>query len=505
MTRAEYEQKYGKLPSSVPAPTSTEPVQMTHSEYMAKYGGQESAQPVEEKSNPLKQLATGLGSSIIGTAHGIGNLLGLKPTALGERILQSTENTDKGGFKTAGKIVGDVAQLAGGVGEISAATKALPTIAKVAAKAAGSGAIVSAQQGKIGLDTAIAAGTEGLAPVAGAVLKPVGRLVKALASGVSGASTKALESIAAEGAVSKATAKIVDSGGASSIIQKNAETVINGVSKIKKEARAAFAEGVTQLKATDINPKLFRSSVSQTLDKYGSEVKNGVRKLTTAEFDTPAMVKKANTLVNKLSTTPLDGASLNRLQNEIDAAAFKITGADPQRLAFNAFVHDLSGSIRTAIGQSTDKLKAINKAFSSDMQIAEAMEGIFGKVKFKSLNEIRKVSQQLETLFNKKGISPEIIDRFLTRVGVKPSEFRATEAVRQISDKEFTANSVGTNVSELVRGVTSAVVTPQFVRNLAIKTGIAEQTLVPILQKLAPAARATVVRLLVEAEGKLNQ
>ena len=65
----------------------------------------------------LSQFATGIGSSILGTAKGVGDLLGLKPTAFGERLLTSSQNLDQGTAKDIGKIAGYGGQvaLAGGM------------------------------------------------------------------------------------------------------------------------------------------------------------------------------------------------------------------------------------------------------------------------------------------------------------------------------------------------------------------------------------------------------
>lgn len=504
MTRAEYEAKYGAKPSvAVPAATAPafSPVRMTHQEYLAKYGGADGvAIPEPKKSSFLESVATGLGTSLLKTAKGIGDLVGLKPTKFGERLLESANTLDEGTVgKKLGKFTGDVAQIAAPVSKVGTILKAAPAAARIGAKALTAGSVVAAQEGEVGAGSALAGATEVIAPGIGKVLKPVvTRLAKSLASGLSGVSSKAIESIAAEGKFAKEVAKQVDTKGTSEVIKKNAETIINGVSKIKKEARARFGSSLGALKAVDINPKKFRSAIQPVLSEVGSVIKSGKRVLTKAEFESPAMLKKANTLVNKLSTTKLDGLSLRNTLEAVENARFRTTGSDPNRLAFNAFITDLSSGIRKAIGESTDKLGEINKAFSTDMQLAEAVEDIFGGVKFKNLSEILKVSKNLETLFAKKGIAPEVIDDFLTRVGVSPSEFRASEAVRGISDVGSVKNTEGLTIAEMVRGLTSAVVTPKAVRYIAIQTGLAEESLLPILQKLSVPSRATFIRLLAE-------
>ncbi|MFA6314986.1 MAG: hypothetical protein WC648_01270 [Candidatus Paceibacterota bacterium] len=455
---------------------------------------------------PLVNVGKGIANQTVGRAINAIQGEGFKPTKDNNPAVDALNEKSQSRLETAGKISGDIVSLAIPSGAVSKATKSLGFIGKTAARAGTSGAIVSAQEGEVGTGTGIAVGTEAILPGAskltGIVLAPVKRLIKSLASGLSGVSSKAIESIVAEPSVAKQIAKEVDVSGVSNVIKKNAETIINGVSKVRQDARKAYGEAIGALKAEDIKPDVFRKSVSETLDKYGSVVKNGTRTLTNAEFENPTLIKKANALVNKLSTTPLDGLSLNRLQNEINNAAFKTTGSDAERLAFNAFVKDLSSSVRKAINQSTDKLKDINKAYSTDLQLTEAIEGIFGGVEFKSLDEVRKVSQQLETLFNKKGISPEIIDDFLTKIGAKPSEFRASEAVRQITDVGEKANPVGLTLSEVMRGLTSSIVTPKIVRDVSVLTGLTEQALLPVLEKLAPAARATFIDLILQ--GKDN-
>lgn len=495
--------------SKAPAGTSPEGIVSALRLQGNQIEGLNTAPPVDttQKSNSfmdnVKGFAVGLGSSIIGTAKGVGDLVGLKPTPFGERLLKSTEKTSAGTIgKPVGKFAGDVAQIALPVGEVGALTKGLPKIAQVASKAATSAGVVTAQEGKLGVGTVLAGATEGLAPVVGMALRPVTRLVKSLASGLSGVSSKTIDAMVSEGNLSKEIAQKVDSEGATNIIKKNAETIISGVSKIRQDARKAYGQAIEALKSTDINPQVFRDSISQTLDNIGSEIKNGVRKLTNAEFDNPVLVKKANTFIDQLSKVELNGYSLNKLQNNIESAAFKTTGGDAQRLSFNAFLHDLSGSIRNAINQSTDKLSEINKAYSTDLQLTDAIENIFGDVKFKNLEEVLKVSKRLEGLFTQKGIAPQIVDDFLNKIGVKPSEFRASEAIRQISDVGEKANAMGLNVSEVMRGLTSSIITPKAVRDASILTGITTENLTPILEKLSPTARAGFIRMLIDEKNK---
>lgn len=349
-----------------------------------------------------------------------------------------------------------------------------------------------------GIGTAVG----GVLPVAGAVVKIgkniVTRLFKGLGAGLSGVPTETIERIVSNPKLAQQASDKIAKTGNSKVLEENARTIINGVSKVRQEARSAYGKAVSELKATDIDPKVFRKTIGTTLDKIGSVVKNGERILKNAEFDNPIMLKKANTAINKLSKTELNGLSLNKLQNEIDNLAFKTTGDDAQRLSFNAFVRDLSDSVKSSINQSTNKLKDINKAFSTDMQLTETIEDIFGNVNFKNLPEVVKASQKLENVFSQKGLAPDVVDTFLERIGVSAKDFKTTEAVRQISNKTTGVNAKGLSIGEITQQATSAVITPTMVKNIAIATGLAEQKVVPFLNLLKPVARNTVIQALLQ-------
>ncbi len=476
-------------------------------------GISEQSSPYQEKVvTPLAEFSKGVVKGALETTEGLGKL-GLRGAEIitgkekGELGSQETFFEDKTALEPktpaeeVGKFTERVAEFAIPGSKIAKATQKLSFLPKLLARSVGSGAVATAQEGEIGKETAIAAGTEALLPIAGKVIAPalnVGRrLIKSLASGLSGVSSKAIDAMVSEPSVSKQIAKDIDLSGQTETLKKNAGTIISGISKIRQQARTAYGEAIGALRAEDIKPKVFRDSVSPILNKFGVTQIGGKQVFKNVEFSDPKNLKIAQTLVNKLSKVKLDGYSLRKLLNEIDEKAYKIATTD-ERLSFNAFVRELSDSVKGSISKSTDKLSEINKVYSTDLQLTGAMEGIFGKVKFKNLNEIRKVSERLDTLFSKKGLSPEIIDDFLTRVGVKPSEFNASEAVRQITDVGLKSNTEGLSISEIIRGITSSVITPKAVRDLSVMTGLAEQNLLPILQKLNPVARGALIELLTQ-------
>lgn len=353
-----------------------------------------------------------------------------------------------------------------------------------------------------GAGTAIA----GSLPVAGAVAKPgiaiLGRLLKGVGSGLSGVPVHQIEQIFNNPeAANKATQQIAKAG-KSKLLEDNARTVVNGVGKVRQEARQAFGEGLGALKAEDINPQTFRSSVQPLLEKYGSELnsKTNIRTLNNVEFSEPRNITKAGDLIDKLAKTELNGLSLRNLMNQIDEAKYKTATSD-ERLSFNAFLNDLSSGLKNAVTGSTDKLNEINQKYSQDIGLTEAVQGIFGKVKFKNLSEVNRASQRLESLFNQKGLSPEITNDFLKRIGINPEGFKTSEAVRQLEGKEGGANSVGLSLGEIARGITSSVVTPEAVGAISAKIGGTKETIEPFLKSLSLPTRNLVVQALLQVQA----
>ena len=356
-----------------------------------------------------------------------------------------------------------------------------------------------------GIGTAVS----GALPVAGAVVglgsKILKRLTKGIGSGLSGVSTKTIDSIIENPKMAQQVSKTLAKEGNSKLLEKNAKEIINGVSTIRQQARKTYGEGIGVLKAEDIKPDVFRKGVQGLFDKYGFSTsklsKNKIgRDITNVEFRDVKNLKKANTIANMLTNTELNGLSLNKTLQRIDDLKYPSPKTE-EGLAFNAFVNDVSGNVKQILNKSTDKLGEINKAFSQDMQLVEAVEDIFGKVDYKNLSEVVKASQKLETLCAKKGLAPDVIDDFLKRIGVDAGDFRTSEAVRQITDKTTQANTKGLSVGELIQQVTSSVVTPQIIRDISIKTGIADKALSPFLTSLkglSPALQKTLIQTLLQ-------
>jgi len=488
----------------------------------SKYGATDGqvSQTTQPKQPLSDSIWSGLANVGIGAVKGAANTLqnignlALQPVKTGLNAVGI--NTPETGFteqqlaptNTAQKVgkfgeqVAEFAIPASKIGKVAEGASLAEKALNLGQKALTSGAVATAQEGKVGTGTGIAVGTELALPVVGKVLSPVkgimSRLFKGLGSELSGVGSNTLESIIKEPKTAIKTSEQIVKNGQESVLENNAKTIVNGVSQIRKEASKAFGEGLQALKAEDINPTTFRQSIQPVLDSFGISTKGNTRYLDNVEFNSPTLLQKASNLIDTLSKTKLDGYSLRQTLEKIDNARFKTTGSDVERLSFNAFIDELSKGVKNAINQSTDKLAEINKKYSTDLQLTEGIEKIFGNVQFKNTSEINRVAKNLEGLFADKGLDPKTTDDFLKRIGINSDEFRATEATRQIMNKSMGANQVGTSISEMIRGVTSAVITPNTVKNIATYTGLAEDTLKQVLDRLSPVARGAFIKSLID-------
>jgi len=463
--------------------------------------------PKSQGEKGLAGFGVGIAKGALQTAQELGQL-GLKGVkALTGKDYGANETFFKdpnalkaeGTAEKIGKFGEQVAEFAIPGAKVSKLTQGAKFIPKILARGATSGAVATAQSGEIGKDTAIAAGTEMAIPIAGKIIKPatkfLGNLLKGTGSALSGAPSEAIEKIYQNPKVALDTAKEIRKSGNAGVLRKNAEQIVQGVGKIKQEARSAYGKGLEQLSKVDIEPTTFKTNIQKVLDDAGSVIDKGTRKLTNIEFDDPKNLAKANDLIKKLQNVELDGKALRKLADDIENSAYKTATSD-ERLAFNAFVKKLSGGLKSSISSSTSKLDEINKQFSGDIQLAETAEDIFGKIKYKNLGEVLKASQKLESMFSQKGLASEVVDSFLERIGVSSGAFKTGEAMRQVSQKTFSPNSVGTSPFEILRAFTSSVVSPKMVGQIAAYTGLAENVVKEMAEKLSPTTRAILIKTL---------
>ena len=422
----------------------------------------------------------------------------LKPGSLTEPV---------GTAQKIGKFAEQVAEFAIPSIKVTRATKLLKPAPKLLTRAATSAGVASVQEGKVGKQSLIAGATElaipGVSKVVKVATKPVTgiirRLFTGLGAGLSGASDDTLEIIVKNPKVAKDISKKIINEGQEVVLENNAKTILNGVSKIRKEAGAMYEKGLESLKKTDIKPEVFKKNIKSALNKNGIDINRGVVNLANSDITDEAISKKVVKVIDSITDKSLsDGKSLRDTMKSIEAMKFKTVGSEPNRLAFNALINDISSSIKKSVAESTDKLGEINKAYSSDMALVDGIQSIFGKVQFKNTSELNKVAKKLETLFGQKGLDPKTVDSFLKRININASDFKTSEAVRSIATKTTGANIKGLSIGELIQQVTSSVVTPNAVKNIAIATGLTEKAINTIIKNTSPTIRATIIKGLIE-------
>lgn len=486
-----------------------------------------------EEQSGLTRAASATGNFILGALKGAGSTIeGLDQLTRkipGIKQVQETFNprtkediefakeltTAKGTAQKAGKFTEQVAEFVAPVGIIGKLGKGAETLlrgAKLGERAVKLGTL-GARAGLEGISaggvTAVQTGGDlgeakktalvgATLPFVGAGLKPVGSLLKRLFKGfgtsLSGMSAGQLEAILKDPKTSQQFVKQIDlAGSGNKLLREEANKIVSGVSAIRQNARKAFGEG---LEAIDDIPKgKLSEGLESFVKKAGISSKNGNLILKNVEFDSPKNILKAKEILNKVNDqSDFSGKAIRKLLDDVESAAYKTTGGEAERLSFNAFINDLSKSIRKTISENSPGLNKINSEFSQKMQLVEGIESIFGKVNFKNEKEVLNVSKKLEGLFNQKGLSAEVVDEFLTTIGESPSTFRAGEAVRQIENLTERANSIGTNPFELFRSITSAIVPPKTVRNIAIITGLSENVVKELSEKLSPTLKGALFK-----------
>lgn len=493
---------------------------------------QKDEKPNEVGDTGLKGFAVGLGKGVLSTIKGAGQLgekigrgvlggfekltgLPVKPEEVySEEALK--RNEEEGGFmgsllseenlkpqttsEKIGKGVEQVAEFAVPGSKITKATQGMNLASKIIPRAITSGTVASVQSGDVGRETAIAAGIETAFPLAGKALKPATKLISGLfrniGSALSGVPSSTIKKITSNPDVAKDTVKILKEAGKNDLLRKNAKTIIDGVRAVNRKASIAYKKGLNSLSKTDIKPQIIKDEIKEAItSNKGSLTKNGFSLKNTEFFADKKLVKNASDLINKINKIDdLSGRGLRKTMELIDSLKLKKATTDVN-MSFNSFLDDMSKAISKAISKSTTKLDEINKMYSSEKQLTETIESIIGKIKFNNEKEIVAASKKLNTAFKETDLTGEALEKLLTRIGIKPSDFQTSEAVRQISNISAGANTMGTNKLEIVRALTGSVVTPKMVRDISILTGKSEQLIKPMLEKLEPTARAAIVEL----------
>lgn len=424
--------------------------------------------------------------------------------SLGVKKGELTTPTNK--YQEYGKTAEQIAEFAIPATKVSKATKLLSTVPKIATRAIASGGTATAQEGKIGKESVIAAGTEIAFPVIGKILKPIANVGKNLATGIGaglgGVGTKTLKNISSNPEIAKQEARRFLMEGNEKLLTERANKIMEGVASLKRESSKNFEKGLTSLKKEDIVPDVIYENTFSKIKKNGIDISNGKINFNNSGILEKTIQNRARDIIIDINGETLaNGKSLRDLMRKIDSKKFS-NSTDPNRQAFNVLMDDLKTGLKDSINKTTDKLQKVNKEYSDVRSLTGAIEKIFGKVKFRNTEERNAIARKLEELSKQKGLDPETVDKFLRKIGVNPNEFRTQEGVRNILTKETGANTKGLSVGETTQQITSSVISPKTVMNIAISAGLTSKQVGAIINSVAPSARATVIKALIEANKK---
>lgn len=340
--------------------------------------------PVQEQDNGtggIAGIAKGFGKSFGQLGIGLAELGQKMDKALMPDFLESGKTFDvlttgteenvkakealqaKGGYEKTGKFLGDVAQFALPGGVATKATAGAPLLVRAGAQAVAAGAVTSAQEGEIGKNAAISAGTAGAltlaAPVVGTlwrkatqdlpewIVRPLVKQSKqAKMAGKANAEKILLE-----------TGRI---GSVDKLISKADDAISQLDDQITKQLEVATESGKT------INLSTIRQSVVDKVNLAGGEIDDeGVKSIL------ENIAPQAKGLLNKDILTPKDA---NRLRQAIDRTLGDRAFFASQLPYNKDIAMDFVGALRETVkGNAPEGTRALYSELSKNIELRKAL------------------------------------------------------------------------------------------------------------------------------------
>ena len=414
----------------------------------------------QEGLQKAADIQGGFAKDTVSNREVIGDAISLATLALGAKATGAAARV--GGRVAKGAALAGVGAAEGvgfATGRALSEEERLPT-----AKELAGGAALGAVGGAVLPGAAKLAG-KGL----GFVTKKGGNVIKRLLKGLGAPVEEIAENPQAIDAALKKL-KGADKQLLADTLRKETDTFIKGANTIKKEAGDAFGEGLERLGKVDIPKETVGTNLRSIIDDAGVDIESltaggsldDIFKNVDFAGNNQSM-KKAKGAIDLIEgETEFTGSSLRELFKKIDNLKFKNVGDDVIRQDTNQFLKELSDNLKSTISESSDEFGKINTAFSGEVQLADDIQSTLGKMKFrgKNLTEIRKASERIKTLVDKSGLGEENVDRFLRRLGIDPSTFRAETAVRRVVDEPLRPEGAGFSPFEIVRQLTAGIIDP---------------------------------------------
>lgn len=398
------------------------------------------------------------GASTAAKATRIGSNIALGAGIGGARALETGENVGKGA-------------LTGGV-----ITAALPVVGKAVSKTA----------------------------------KLTGRLGKSLASALSGKKLQVIDEI-----IENPREALVGVKAGEALLPENATQIRKTIAAKARQASDEFAKALDDLPKTLGRPTAGKPGKISTISVDGAKKKLstlGVKQKLTKTLRDFGVEVNTKKLDFDFLQSPFDKAEANRLKEVFEVVRqwkdtspkglhmlsrkiknFRKVGEQSPEL--NAVIDSMSRSVRDYLGERVPALKQMLSKYAQTQDIIDAFDQEFSTSgKFVGgTGERIKTGKKLAGVFS--GEKTEAQNLLRKEV---PGLLQQ-EAGRQLITAEPGAQSVGVSIGELLRTLTSSVITPKTIATVLVQVGFAQkaaQSLAPTLAKLEPALRIELIRAL---------
>lgn len=503
MTLEEYQRQYGQLPNA----TDTENTKATRG-FAVSFG-----------LGALKQTA--------GTLQNIGNVIA-KPVAKGfeslgiqgmeqdnigipEETLRAQNTGEKVGKFTAG--VAEFIAPATGVAKL---TKGLSFLPRVGIRTAGDIGVATAQDGSMenaGMVGGVSAAVQSSSPLFRVMSSFLGNTAKRTASGISGVGSDTIEQVlkSPRDAMSTMTKPVIET------LKKDVSSVLSQTRTLARESTKNYGDALADLpkalgrpaqvtrtggtttikldgKTFTLSTKGLKANTTEVLRTFGAKVnpKKGVIDFTETTLDKAETkrLKEVWDLVRTWKNTTPEG--LNTLATKI--SGYK-KGMGQQSKQLNTMIGKMSSNTRSYISKRVPAVKELNQRYAKEQKFISELNTYLGtKNGFDTPQNAKAVASKLQTLFTKnKEMAQEVLDSLQGGLtGRQAGREFATDVARS-----------GASIGSATQGIAKAVFPPSMVGKLVAQTGIAKETIEPILQSLSglePSARTVLLQTLLQQD-----
>lgn len=412
---------------------------------------------------------------------------------------QNLLERDTAGEKIGG-FAGDVAQFAVPASRVGTAARSagLSRPATIGAQAVTSGGVATAQEGELGRESAIAAGTEAAFPVVGRLARPFVNYGKGVLKGLAGTISGTGGDVVERAFTNPSAARQGLTASDEEALKTTARTVRQGVKDLKKKAGNEYSELVSSV---DINlkSKPLKDKLKQQFVEEADAVptKDGLSFGNSPFADSEErLLQKANNVIEEWSDFSAEG--VNRLATRLN----RFRRGTQDAANFDRVIDQLRRTTREYVGEQVPSIREANEKFAAKMDLIDELDSILktqGAVE--SRQGLRETSQRIARLFNaNKELSREAVEELEKEIGV---DTLAIEAGRQLSDEAsmFQLGAQG-DVMSLVRSFIPRRVIGEMVTRSGQTYEAAEQLLGENLSRLDATSRGVVIDMLTDLFGE---